>query len=83
MKETEDLGDESGLICSICREGYKFQPHKVIGIYTFTKRMNADEFETKARKTPAYSTVTHFNVVHVDCHLSAVRLERILQMFSL
>ena len=28
------------------------------------------------RKTPGYSTVTHFNLVHVDCHMAALRLQR-------
>lgn len=74
MQQMEDLGEETGLVCVICREGYKFQPTKVLGIYTYTKRCNVEEFEIKARKTVGYSTVTHFNVVHVDCHMSAVRL---------
>lgn len=73
LKNVEELGEESGLVCIICREGYKFQPTKVLGIYTFTKRCNADDFENRPRKTPGYSTVTHFNVVHVDCHMAAVR----------
>jgi E3 ubiquitin-protein ligase UBR4 len=69
----EDLGEETGLVCVICREGYKFQPTKVLGVYTFTKRCNVEEFESKPRKTVGYTTVTHFNVVHVDCHMAAVR----------
>ncbi|XP_043276539.1 protein purity of essence isoform X5 [Venturia canescens] len=76
LQQMEDLGDESGLVCVICREGYKFKPSMVLGIYTFTKRCNVEEFETKQRKTVGYTTVTHFNVVHVDCHMSAVRLAR-------
>ncbi|XP_051158982.1 E3 ubiquitin-protein ligase UBR4 isoform X2 [Leptopilina boulardi] len=76
LQQMEDLGDETGLICVICREGYKFKPNMVLGIYTFTKRCNVEEFETKQRKTIGYTTVTHFNVVHVDCHMSAVRLAR-------
>ncbi|GIY36069.1 e3 ubiquitin-protein ligase UBR4 [Caerostris darwini] len=76
LKNVEELGEESGLVCIICREGYKFQPTKVLGIYTFTKRCNAEDFENRARKTPGYSTVTHFNVVHVDCHMAAVRHAR-------
>ena len=28
------------------------------------------------RRTPGYSTVTHFNLVHVDCHMAALRLQR-------
>ncbi|XP_063242107.1 E3 ubiquitin-protein ligase UBR4 isoform X2 [Bacillus rossius redtenbacheri] len=73
----EDLGEETGLVCVICREGYKFQPTKVLGVYTFTKRCNVEEFEAKPRKTVGYSTVTHFNVVHIDCHMAAVRLARV------
>lgn len=73
MQQMEELGEESGLVCVICREGYKFQPAKVLGVYTFTKRCNVEEFENKSRKTVGYSTVTHFNVVHIDCHMSAVR----------
>uniref|UniRef100_A0A2R5LN58 Putative e3 ubiquitin-protein ligase ubr4 n=1 Tax=Ornithodoros turicata TaxID=34597 RepID=A0A2R5LN58_9ACAR len=76
LKQMEDLGEEAGPICIICREGYKFQPNKVLGIYTFTKRCNVDDYEAKPRKTPGYSTVTHFNIVHVDCHMAAVRHAR-------
>lgn len=77
LQQMEDLAEETGLICVICREGYRFQPTKVLGIYTFTKRCLIEEFESKSRKTYGYSTVTHFNVVHVDCHMSAVRLARV------
>lgn len=73
MQQMEELGEETGLVCCICREGYKFQPNKVLGVYTFTKRCNVEDFEAKPRKTVGYSTVTHFNVVHIDCHMSAVR----------
>ncbi|XP_078604123.1 E3 ubiquitin-protein ligase UBR4-like isoform X2 [Branchiostoma floridae x Branchiostoma japonicum] len=76
LKQMEELIDEAGLICCICREGYKFQPNKVLGIYTFTKRATLEEFENKPRKMQGYSTVTHFNIVHYDCHMAAVRHAR-------
>uniref|UniRef100_A0A8D2L812 Ubiquitin protein ligase E3 component n-recognin 4 n=1 Tax=Varanus komodoensis TaxID=61221 RepID=A0A8D2L812_VARKO len=76
LKQMEELIEEPGLTCCICREGYKFQPAKVLGIYTFTKRVALEEFESKARKQQGYSTVSHFNIVHYDCHLAAVRLAR-------
>ncbi|XP_030384737.1 protein purity of essence [Scaptodrosophila lebanonensis] len=76
LQKIEKLRDETGLTCFICREGYACQPEKVLGIYTFTKRCNVEEFELKSRKTVGYTTVTHFNVVHVDCHTSAIRLTR-------
>ena len=28
---------------------------------------------SNTRKTMGFSTVSHFNLVHVDCHLAAVR----------
>ncbi len=30
LQKFVDLAEESGLLCSICREGYKFQPGKVL-----------------------------------------------------
>ncbi|XP_068695175.1 E3 ubiquitin-protein ligase UBR4-like isoform X2 [Montipora foliosa] len=76
LREMEELHEESGLACCICREGYKYHPQKVLGIYTFTKRCILEEFENKQRKTQGYSTVSHFNIVHYDCHMAAVRLAR-------
>lgn len=76
LQKIEKLRDETGLTCFICREGYACQPSKVLGIYTFTKRTNVEDFEMKSRKTLGYTTVTHFNVVHIDCHMSAIRLAR-------
>ncbi|XP_033099816.1 E3 ubiquitin-protein ligase UBR4-like [Anneissia japonica] len=75
-KQMEELVEETGLTCCICREGYKYQPNKVLVIYTFTKRVPVEEFENKPRKTQGYSTVSHFNIIHYDCHMSAVRLAR-------
>lgn len=77
LSQMEELGEETGLVCCICREGYKYQPTKVLGIYTFTKRCNVEDFEcTTTRKTVGYTTVSHFNIVHIDCHMNAVRLAR-------
>ena len=45
---------------------------QVLGIYTYTRRCALEEFENKPRKQQGYSTVSHFNVVHYDCHTSAV-----------
>ncbi|XP_058117751.1 protein purity of essence [Anopheles ziemanni] len=76
LSQIEKLREETGLACFICREGYACQPNKVLGIYTFTKRANVEDFEMKQKKTIGYTTVTHFNVVHVDCHMNAIRLAR-------
>jgi E3 ubiquitin-protein ligase UBR4 len=76
LSKMEKLREETGLSCFICREGYACQPNKVLGIYTFTKRAILEEFELKPRKTIGYSTVAHFNIVHIECHNSALRLAR-------
>ncbi|GFN91871.1 E3 ubiquitin-protein ligase ubr4 [Plakobranchus ocellatus] len=76
LKQMEDLKEETGLTCCICREGYRYQPQKVLAIYTYSRRCNMQDFESKIRKTVGYSTVTHFNVIHVDCHTAAVRHAR-------
>ncbi|KAG7276340.1 hypothetical protein CRUP_032395 [Coryphaenoides rupestris] len=57
LKQMEELIEEPGLTCCICREGYKFQSTKVLGIYTHTKRVTLEEFENKPRKQQGYSTV--------------------------
>lgn len=49
---------------------------QVLGIYTFTKRCPVEEYEVRARKTLGYTTVSHYNIVHVECHMAAVRLAR-------
>lgn len=87
LNKIGDLGEETGLTCNICREGYKYHPGKVLAIYTFTKRCPVEPYEgsgpvlptggsKSGRKTMGYSTVTHFNIVHVDCHMAAVRHAR-------
>jgi hypothetical protein len=32
LKQMEDLKEETGLTCCICREGYRYQPNKVCRI---------------------------------------------------
>merc|ERR1719318_801250 len=76
LQQFQAIGEESGLACVICREGYRFQPGKVLAIYTFTRRAPLEEAERAVRKTMGFSTVSHFNLVHVDCHLAAVRQAR-------
>ena len=51
MQQMEDLSEETGLVCCICREGYKYHSSKVLGVYTFSKKCSLEPFETKARKT--------------------------------
>lgn len=71
-----DLTDETGHVCCICREGYKYYPNKVLAVYTFTKKVDIEPAEPKARKTPGYATVTHFNIIHIECHTLAIKQAR-------
>ena len=71
-----DLTDETGHVCCICREGYKYFPNKVLAIYTFTKKVDVEPFEGRTRKTIGYSRVTHFNIIHIECHTSAIKQAR-------
>ncbi|CAF1250057.1 unnamed protein product, partial [Adineta ricciae] len=71
-----DLTEETGHVCCICREGYRYFPNKVLAIYTFTKKVDIEPFEAKGRKTSGYSTVTHFNIIHIECHTSAIKQAR-------
>ncbi|XP_047525824.1 E3 ubiquitin-protein ligase UBR4 [Pieris napi] len=75
-QQVADLAEEAGAVCCICREGYKYQPTKVLGVYTYTKRCPVEEAEARPRKTLGFTTVSHYNVVHVECHMAAVRLQR-------
>lgn len=48
----------------------------MLAIYTYTTPCHVEEMENVSRKTLGYTTVTHFNLVHVDCHSAAVRQAR-------
>lgn len=47
-------------------------PIQILGVYTYTRKVTLDEFEGKPKKTKGYATVSHFNIVHYECHSSAV-----------
>ena len=49
---------------------------QVLAIYTYTAPCPVEPFEPAARKLMGYATVSHFNLVHVDCHSKAVREAR-------
>ncbi|CAF3661001.1 unnamed protein product [Rotaria sp. Silwood1] len=38
----------------------------------YHNKIDIESFEAKTRKTPDYATVTHFNIIHIECHTSAV-----------
>ena len=67
------LDEETGPVCVICREGYRFEPAKLLTLYIFAKRSTVEPYETASRKTVGFETVSHFNFVHKECHHSAIR----------
>ena len=80
-----EVAEEKGHVCCICREGYVYQPKKVLAIYTFSKKCELDGGlldSAKATRRGAassgvgHSTVTHFKLVHIDCHTNAILGER-------
>lgn len=34
LKQMEDIKEETGLTCCICREGYRYQPQKVTHLHS-------------------------------------------------
>ena len=130
----EEISNETGLTCCICREGYKYHPNKVslVSAHTFsrvlldsslnatsslgswhlhvhkalhlgwfwsgttqkpggwcisnivnntrsgsvtgiTKLLMESTFLIKHSSIKGYSTVSHFNIVHYECHVAAIR----------
>eukprot|EP00026_Physarum_polycephalum_P007765 Phypoly_transcript_07831.p1 GENE.Phypoly_transcript_07831~~Phypoly_transcript_07831.p1 ORF type:complete len:524 (+),score=164.84 Phypoly_transcript_07831:223-1572(+) len=83
-KSIEDLEEETGFTCMVCREGYSFKPHEVLGFYTYSKRVPLSWLgacaQTSGRGENGYTTVTHFNVIHFSCHRDATKAERGLKV---
>ena len=62
--------DESGLICCICMEGYVNHPRKILGIYTFFKCCQIEDFENISRKTQGYTSVSGCYNTYIFAYLS-------------
>jgi len=45
----------------------EYKPYfcQVLAVYTFTKRVNLEDFETRSRKSQGLFTVSHMNLVHI------------------
>jgi E3 ubiquitin-protein ligase UBR4 len=68
--------DEGGNVCMVCREGYGLQPATLLGCYCFCRVAAAVEWPGCAPPwgTPydlLFTTVSHFNLIHVNCHAAA------------
>ncbi|KAK6154972.1 hypothetical protein DH2020_009220 [Rehmannia glutinosa] len=77
----EDVEDEEdGLACMVCREGYRLRPNDLLGVYTYSKRVNLGVGSSgNARGDCVYTTVSHFNIIHFQCHQEAKRADAALK----
>ncbi|KAI3452175.1 hypothetical protein Pfo_008840 [Paulownia fortunei] len=77
----EDVEDEEdGLACMVCREGYRLRSTDLLGVYTYSKRVNLGVGSSgNARGDCVYTTVSHFNIIHFQCHQEAKRADAALK----
>ncbi|EFA82601.1 hypothetical protein PPL_04293 [Heterostelium album PN500] len=85
----EELEDEEGFTCMVCREGYSFKPEDVLGIYTYSKKIPLlpinETTVSSTTGTPSgvsygFSTVTHFNIIHYFCHRDATKADKSMKV---
>nr|AGH32778.1 auxin transport protein BIG [Krascheninnikovia arborescens] len=72
--------EEEGLACMVCREGYSLRPNDLLGVYSYSKRVNLGVGTSgSARGECVYTTVSHFNIIHFQCHQEAKRADAALK----
>lgn len=81
LEGLEDVEEEEdGLACMVCREGYSLRPMDLLGVYTYSKRVNLGVGTSgSARGDCVYTTVSHFNIIHYQCHQEAKRADAALR----
>ncbi|CAN0876126.1 Auxin transport protein BIG [Linum grandiflorum] len=81
LEGLDDVEEEAdGLACMVCREGYSLRPSDLLGVYTFSKRVNLGASTTgSARGECVYTTVSYFNIIHFQCHQEAKRADAALK----
>ncbi|KAF8012749.1 hypothetical protein BT93_I0796 [Corymbia citriodora subsp. variegata] len=81
LEGLEDVEEEEdGLACMVCREGYGLRPNDILGVYTYSKRVNLGVSSSgSARGDCVYTTVSSFNVIHFQCHQEAKRADAALR----
>jgi hypothetical protein len=68
--------EAAGGACMVCREGYTLQPGTLLGCYCYCRVAAAAEWPgcSPPWSTPydlLYTSVSHFNLIHVNCHAAA------------
>lgn len=72
--------EEDGLACMVCREGYKLRPTDLLGVYSYSKRVNLGVGSSgSTRGECVYTTVSYFNIIHFQCHQEAKRADAALR----
>ncbi|XP_021739381.1 auxin transport protein BIG-like [Chenopodium quinoa] len=81
LEGLEDVEEEEdGLACMVCREGYSLRPNDLLGLYTYSKRVNLGVGTSGSdRRECVYTTVSHFNIIHFQCHQEAKRADAALK----
>eukprot|EP00299_Pterocystis_sp_00344_P012672 c6116_g1_i1.p1 GENE.c6116_g1_i1~~c6116_g1_i1.p1 ORF type:complete len:1228 (-),score=282.65 c6116_g1_i1:13-3696(-) len=88
MSKIEDIEDETGLCCMVCREGYTLRPEELLCFYVNCKNvtlpptdalkgmMEGSRNKGELGEDIGISISTHFNVIHLSCHMEATQAER-------
>lgn len=72
--------EEDGLACMVCREGYSLRPTDLLGVYSYSKRVNLGaKTSGNAHADCVYTTVSYFNIIHFQCHQEAKRADAALK----
>ncbi|KAJ9147476.1 hypothetical protein P3X46_029633 [Hevea brasiliensis] len=81
LEGLEDVEEEEdGLACMVCREGYSLRPTDLLGVYSYSKRVNLGVGTSgSARGECVYTTVSYFNIIHFQCHQEAKRADAALR----
>lgn len=81
LEGLEDVEEEEdGLACMVCREGYSLRPNDHLGVYSYSKRVNLGVGTSgSGRGECVYTTVSHFNIIHFQCHQEAKRADAALK----
>lgn len=76
------MEDERGFRCVVCQEGYSYKPEEILGAYIYSKSCEirgSDNFNEKFTAATGISSVTHLGLIHLSCHLNAVKADKALK----
>lgn len=85
LEGLEDVEEEEdGLACMVCREGYSLRPADLLGVYSYSKRVNlgvgpSGSARGEYKPEYVYTTVSYFNIIHFQCHQEAKRADAALR----